>query len=204
MRKLTVLAAVAVSFAIPETIAPAATVQLDSSVFNGTDFTYNYGGTLAPTEGVKVGSKLVILDFAGYVAGSIFSPYSFISATAEATTAGIILAPGVVDDPSLTNLVFTYTGLDFQTTPAPAGSPYNPIDFTGLSAQSLYAAGGLGPFGAVTSQNEGSAVGSLVYTIGTVGVPAIPEPATWGMLMLGFGVIGGAARSRFRRSVSFA
>lgn len=34
-----------------------------------------------------------------------------------------------------------------------------------------------------------------------VGAPGVPEPATWAMLLLGFGLIGGAMRTR-RRSVS--
>lgn len=33
--------------------------------------------------------------------------------------------------------------------------------------------------------------------------PSVPEPATWGMLVLGFGLVGGALRTR-RRSVTFA
>jgi hypothetical protein len=77
MRKLITLAASAACFAVSGSIAPAATVQLDSETFGSTGYTYTYGGTLAPTEGVSRGSKLVILDFAGYVAGSIFSSYSF-------------------------------------------------------------------------------------------------------------------------------
>ncbi len=33
---------------------------------------------------------------------------------------------------------------------------------------------------------------------------AVPEPATWALLMLGFGVIGGSMRARRRTSVAFA
>lgn len=33
---------------------------------------------------------------------------------------------------------------------------------------------------------------------------AVPEPATWAMMLLGFGVVGGAMRRRARTSVSFA
>jgi hypothetical protein len=36
-------------------------------------------------------------------------------------------------------------------------------------------------------------------------IPAVPEPATWGMMILGFGLIGAAARSRkTKTSVAFA
>ncbi len=34
--------------------------------------------------------------------------------------------------------------------------------------------------------------------------PAVPEPATWGMMLIGFGAIGHAMRSRRRTAVSFA
>ena len=32
---------------------------------------------------------------------------------------------------------------------------------------------------------------------------AVPEPASWAMMLIGFGVIGGALRSRSRPAVSF-
>jgi PEP-CTERM motif len=33
---------------------------------------------------------------------------------------------------------------------------------------------------------------------------AVPEPATWGLMLVGFGIVGGAMRRRQRTSVSFA
>lgn len=36
------------------------------------------------------------------------------------------------------------------------------------------------------------------------GVPAVPEPATWAMLLLGFGLVGGAMRSARRRNAHWA
>jgi hypothetical protein len=33
---------------------------------------------------------------------------------------------------------------------------------------------------------------------------AVPEPATWGLMLAGFGIVGGAMRRRQRTSVSFA
>ena len=35
-------------------------------------------------------------------------------------------------------------------------------------------------------------------------IPAVPEPATWGMMLVGFGVVGGALRRRARMSISYA
>ena len=38
---------------------------------------------------------------------------------------------------------------------------------------------------------------------GTLNVAAVPEPASWGMLIAGFGIVGGSMRAR-RRQASFA
>ena len=42
---------------------------------------------------------------------------------------------------------------------------------------------------------------SLIVT--TADAPAVPEPMTWAMMALGFGVVGGAMRAR-RRSAAAA
>lgn len=50
--------------------------------------------------------------------------------------------------------------------------------------------------------------GSSIPGDSGVGIDAIglsvPEPATWGLLMLGFGTVGGVMRRRARKSVAFA
>ncbi|MBO9574743.1 MAG: PEPxxWA-CTERM sorting domain-containing protein [Sphingobium sp.] len=61
-------------------------------------------------------------------------------------------------------------------------------------------------FTAVTSNNNGAAVGSPVYTLGTVGVAAqapVPEPAAWALMIGGF-ALGGAAMRQRRAAVRFA
>lgn len=199
------LAVASCCLAIPSSMASAATIQLDSITSNGTDFAFTYGGTLAPTEGVKSGSQLVIYDFVGYVAGSIASLSSLISASVALTSPGLLLAPGVTDDPSLFNLIFTYTGPNFQTTPAPIGSPYAPIAFGGLTARSIFGSVGLDGFSTLTVKNTGLAgVGTDVFSAGFVGVPTIPEPATWMMMILGIGAIGLGMRRRPNIGVAFS
>ncbi len=168
MRKLNVLAASAACLLVPVPNATAATVQLESRVFDGINFTYSYGGTLAPTEGIVAGTKLVILDFAGYVEGSIFSPYAGIVGTTELTSSGILIDPLFTDDPTIANLVFTYTGADFQATPPADGETYTPIDFSGLSAASTFGETALAGFAAVTVKNA-SAPPSTVYSAGLFG-----------------------------------
>jgi hypothetical protein len=38
----------------------------------------------------------------------------------------------------------------------------------------------------------------------TPDIPAFPEPASWGMMVGGFGLVGAAMRSRRRVSLTFA
>jgi PEP-CTERM motif len=42
------------------------------------------------------------------------------------------------------------------------------------------------------------------YNLDNLRIGAVPEPATWAMLILGFGVIGGAMRTRQQAKVRFA
>ncbi|EQA98614.1 hypothetical protein L288_20395 [Sphingobium quisquiliarum P25] len=39
---------------------------------------------------------------------------------------------------------------------------------------------------------------TLTYNYTAAPLPAVPEPATWAMMLLGFGMIGFAARQRRR------
>ena len=206
MKKISALAPFAASIVAPAVSASAATVQLDARAFNGADWTFTYGGTLAPTEGVLNGSRLVILDFAGYVAGSIASALPTITATIEMSSVALGYLPGITDDPNLPNLVFTYNGDPFQVSPAPVGAPYTPIDFTGLTARTTLGAVTTDGFAAYTVKNTpGMTNGSTVYATGSLGVPAaVPEPATWAMMVFGLGVAGYSMRRRSKFVQSFS
>ena len=193
MKKWVLAAAAAVAFAGP---ASAAVVTLQSITNNGpNNFTFNYQGTLGPDEGVRNGDRLIIFDFNGYIAGSVFSTLANVAASVENVSAVPIITPGQTDDPNIPNLVFTYTGPDFQV----SGGPYPSIDFNGLGARSIYGATVLDAFFTRTTKNNppGEAV-TPAYQVGTVRVPAVPEPATWGMMLGGFGLLGFAARRRNR------
>jgi hypothetical protein len=172
---------------------------------NPDDFTFTYEGTLSGDAGLIVGSRLVIFDFLGYVPGSVFSPYADVVASTELTSLGLLTVPGELDDPTLSNLVFTYIGAPFNAT----GGPFGQVNFNGLSARSVD--GGLGAdiFAALTTKNNPDGTpggtGTPIFDTGFITVPtAIPEPATWAMMIMGFGGVGGLLRSRRRREAMLA
>lgn len=191
MKKLLMAAAAVLCTA---TAAHASIIPVLTSVTQEGDlFRYTYQGTLAGDQGVTQGSKLVIFDFAGF-AGGFQVPSSFITASTEMYSG--LFAPGQTDDPNITNLVFTWNGPDFHTT----GGPLDSVDFNGLSALSTFNGSGLDGFAAIAVKNN-EATGSLTVNAGSVLVPlaaAVPEPATWGLMILGFGGVGAMVRTRKR------
>lgn len=150
---------------------------------------FSYQGNFSSGEGVKTGSTLVIYDFAGYVPGSVFSPYADIAASAELVSVGLPTNPDFTDDPSLYNLRFTYTGattLDLSNT-----------SFAGLAARSVLSGILVDGFAAITTKTTGGLAGRNVYSAGPIEIPsAVPEPAMWGMMLFGFGMAGAAMRRR--------
>jgi hypothetical protein len=219
MRRLTGLAAVAASIVLTGYGVHAATGQLESVLTNGSDFTFNYGGTLASTEGVKSGSKLIIFDFAGYVPGSIKSTAADIVGSVENVSSGIPLSSGITDNPAIPNLAFTYTGPNSHTAAAPSGT-HPAAQFRGLSASSTFGGVTPGSFAATSVNNTPFAPGTPILALGSVGVPgvlsvadvadapvvaaAIPEVATWGLMLIGFGAVGFVMRNRRAAHISFA
>lgn len=198
MKKWVLAAVAAVAIAGP---ASAAVLTLESVTNNGTnDNTWRYQGTLGPDEGVRAGDRLIIFDFNGYIAGSIFTPSATVVGTVENTSANAFVTPGFSDDPNIPNLVFTYVGPDFRNT----GGPFAPFDFNGLGARSTFSNRTLDAFFTLTTKNnpDGTPGGSntAVFTLGQVTTPAagVPEPASWAMMLGGFGLLGFASRRRSR------
>lgn len=181
------------------TAANAAVVTLQTTAAAGSDFILTYQSTLGPDEGLRTGDKFVIYDFAGYVAHSVFSTAANFAASTQLVTPGLIV-PGQTDDPTLTNLVFTYTGADTRNT----GGPYRSLDINGLGAKSIYSTTVFDAFTTVTTKNNPVASeNTAVYTLGTTQVPtgSVPEPAAWMLMIGGFGLVGASAR-RHRKTVA--
>ena len=195
MRKSIIAAAAILGMA---SAAQAGVITLQSLVANGpSDFTFTYQGTLGPDEGVVSGDRLIIYDFRGYIADSIFSDIATVTATTELTSPSGIVTPGFDDDPGIINLVFTYVGPPFRA----SGGPLAPFDFDGLGARSTFGGTISDAFFGLSTKNNPDGIpggsGTKIFSLGEVAVPnqqAIPEPATWAMMLGGFGLIGMVAR----------
>lgn len=202
--KLKMASAAVAALLLGATSAGAAIIPTLSGITaNATDYTFSYQGTLSGDAGLTAGSWFVIYDFAGYVDGSVYSPYAAVTASSELVTAAPISFPGTVDDPTIANLVFTYNGPAFHT----SGGPYAALDFSGLTARSIY--GGVAAdtfFGSTVKNNpdgQPGGSGTPIYDVGFITVPgAVPEPATWGLMIMGFGAMGSALRNRRRATLT--
>ncbi len=176
--------------------ASAAVIALDSMAPIAANTQFNYQATFTSDEGLRPGDTFYVFDFAGYVDGSVAATNADFAASSEFASPGIARLPSVFDDPTIANLVFTYTGPDYRTT----GGPYSSFSFGGFSAVSTFLNTVTNGFTSFTTKNNPTEVeNTTLATLGDVVVPTaggVPEPASWAMLIAGFGMIGAVSRRR--------
>jgi hypothetical protein len=160
-----------------------ASVMLTSVTPDGSDFKYTYSGELTSDTGIKAGSKVVIVDFAGYVDDSISASMPDVIARVTKTAPrGLAMSnPGLLDNKDIPDLVFVFKGGNF-------GKDTTTFDFSGLSAVSTIGTTMPGTFGTVVVNNGEP----RSFDLGSVPVPGIPgdpsgvpEPAVWAMMLVG-------------------
>ena len=88
------------------------------------------------------------------------------------------------------NLVFQWASAPFNA----SGGPFPDVDFAGLTARSINSDTRIDAYSAITTMNNGGAVGLSAFNQGPVVVP-VPEPSTAVLMILG---LAGASWRRCR------
>ncbi|NJC08354.1 PEPxxWA-CTERM sorting domain-containing protein [Polymorphobacter fuscus] len=165
-------------------------------VGNGT-YRYTYNALLASDQALETGSYFTLYDVGGFVGfGNLGTGFS-------GTTQLLGLTPGNTipnDSASMLNVSFIYSGPTFNF-----DGPTSERDLGNFEIFSTQLGTRFDDFTSEAMRNAGPTRGSLVATIGTnaVTVPgAVPEPAMWGMMIVGFGMVGLQMRGRKARGAA--
>ncbi|MDB5425753.1 MAG: hypothetical protein JWQ29_3169 [Phenylobacterium sp.] len=176
MKKMLLLAA-AVLFTAGAAQASITAARM-SVTSDGSLFRYSYLGTPADNSDGAQGPRLAIFDLGGF-GGGLTAPSGFSGGgggSAGASAFGGASAP-----------------LAPSFSPGPASDPLPPQDLTFTERESVPPT-----FVEDTASDTISARATEAFAV--LGVPGIvPEPATWGLMILGFGGIGALARRRRAR-----
>jgi hypothetical protein len=157
--------------------------------------TFNYNVEVSGGTRVNTGDYFTIYDFNGYIAGSAFAPADWAIAT---PLTGV--TPGnqiVVDDPSIVNLTFTYTGAATIFGPVfPLGGP----DAFGADSKFCRPFVG-GQYASSTHKNNPGKPDNNTpqENQGSVVTPAVPEASSLALLLPGLVPLGIVLRRRSRK-----
>lgn len=199
--------------------ATAATVLIDLSgavtgtVVTGTNGTFAQrfaGQTVVGTGLTGTPTNPLTLSAAGTIDVAFFAPgvsaasNSLLSQPGNAAPLSVLLG-------SLANS-FTFTmgssdagsTIDVRAFDA-SGGVTGSTQITMGTGYNIYSLTGLGNFKGLSffNNNDGSGVRFQNMSYNSVVAGAVPEAATWAMMLAGFGIVGMAARRRQRVSVSF-
>ncbi len=160
-----------------------ATVQADiipsfvSATPSDGQFAWTYSAHVTLDQMVVPGDFFTIYDFAGTPPMEVSSPpnWTFSSSLIGQTPPNVI----PLDDPILSNLTWTYTGVATIPGPSELGE-FSVLASTDVSQNSNFAAQG--------TKSTGPEAGTKIENVGLIPVP-IPEPGTWQLLGAG-GVAG--------------
>ncbi len=166
-------------------------------------FLYTYTATLASDQAVLDGSYFTLYDVVGFDRfGSLGDGFTASSQLVGFTPSNVL--PN--DDNSILNVTFLYNG--------PSINFDGPLSERELGTFEVYATAGAYGFGDFTAEavrNDGPTRGTLLANIGinAVGIPGggdgnpslVPEPASWAMMVFGFGLVGAGMRRRTRTPV---
>ena len=170
------------------------------------------GGKLAGATGVDVSGSLYNVEFVDGTCSAVFGGCNSSADFAFNSVAGASAATQALRDQILLGIYRADPSLTVGCESSTCGIivPYAVVDPVTLSYSYVVNLGGGTPFQNPTYTfplrlEDLSAMPSNVYARFALASGAVPEPATWAMMIGGFGAIGGAMRYRRRKvSVSFA
>ncbi len=152
------------------------------------------GGTIADfSNDVGAGGSFTT----GFNDSSLANPFSE-TLNFSTTSSGLLsifvgsTATTASNDVDFSNVFLTGTGIVGSVlVPQLTGDPTEIRSLTGLNL-------GIGDFVLTVEGTPGTQNGSFGGSVAFVAQSAVPEPATWGMMLLGFGAMGAALRRRRR------
>ncbi|MEO7411612.1 MAG: FxDxF family PEP-CTERM protein [Sphingomicrobium sp.] len=187
MNKIRSIAMAAIGAAALVALAPAAQAQATGGTISDFSNDVGAGGTFTSgfSESVLTNPFTETLNFTTTTSGLLSI---FVGSTA--TTAE--------NDTDFTSVFLSGTGLVGNILiPQVLGDPTEIRSLAGLGI-------GAGNFTLTVQGTPGTQNGSFGGSVAFVAQSAVPEPATWAMMLMGFGGIGVAMRRRRRTGVQFA
>lgn len=155
-----------------------------ASMFSNLAFSFNAGDVVT-----------LWFDVGGAQRGSRIDPFSvgLISPNGPFNGFGNIFGTGLTTNPSFDGIA----GVSSQNINILGNTPFthSSIGFTALQSGSVRI-----NFATNSNDNIGPLLDNVLLDISS----SVPEPATWAMMIIGFGLIGSAMRRRVRQSVSYS